>query len=393
MKLFSNLTLAAVLGLSLVGCSVFEDEDEALPELPVIQAKFNPTISWQEQVGDGVEHYFSRLRPVIYNDVVYAASREGTVSAFNFADGKTLWSVDLRDDAEAFFASKKSQRLSGGLSVAYGKLYIGTENGEVMALDLDDGKIIWRIKVQGEVMAEPVGGEGLLIVNTSAGHLIALHPDTGEKRWQFDQEVAPLTLRGISTPIVESGGVIFGRSDGKLCVVIAETGLEAWQQSVATAVGASELERLVDVDTKPVLSGSTVYALAYNGNLIASDVQSGRIKWKKEYSSYRNLAYDAGTLYLTDVSGNVYAVNAFDGKEQWQQTVLARRGLTDVYADGDYLVIGDNLGVIHWLDKSTGELVSRLELDDDGFFVGAVGERNKVVVMTRDGELSAIETP
>lgn len=393
MKLFSKLTLAAVMGLSLAGCSVFEDDEDALPELPVIEQQFNPSVSWQESIGDGVEHYFSRLRPVLHDNVVYAASREGVVSALNFTSGDVIWSVDLRNDADSFFEGKKSQRISGGLSVAYGKLYLGTEHGEVMALSLDNGSVIWRAKVKGEVITEPVGGEGLLFVNSGAGFLLALHPDTGEQRWQFEQEVPPLTLRGNSAPIVENGGVIFGSANGKLNVVIAETGLEAWQQSVATVVGASELERLVDVDTQAVVVGTTIYSLAYNGNLIAAEMQSGQIKWRKEYSSYRNMSYDAGVLYLTDVSGHVFAVDAFDGTQKWKQTVLERRGLTDVYAAGDHLVVGDSLGFLHWLDKSSGQLVSRLELDDTGFFVGAIGDKNNIVVMTRDGELSAITTP
>lgn len=396
MKTFSKLTATVLFGLCLSGCSTFDDSnDDEIPELAAIEAKFSPTISWQEQVGDGVEHHFSRLAPTIHNGVVYAASREGIVTAIGLDSGDEIWSIDLREKAEGMFSfgSGESARVGGGLSVAYGKLFLGTEHGEVIALNIDSGDVLWRQKVVGEVIAPVTSGEGLVFVNTAAGQLIALHPDDGDQRWKYEQEVPPLTLRGISAPVFENGGVILGSANGKLNVIIAQSGLEAWNQSVATAVGASELERLVDVDTKVQTSGTTIYSLAYNGNLIAVDMQSGGIKWKKEYSSYRNLAYSTQVLYLTDVTGHVYAVSALDGSKIWQQSALKSRGLTGVYAQDEYLVIGDSLGVLHWLDKETGELVSRIELDSTGFYVDAVGDKKRIVVMTRDGEVSAIDTP
>ena len=395
MRILAKLTCAVMLSMSITGCSLFEDEDDPdiIPELVEIEAKFEPDIQWQEQVGDGVEHHFSRLKPVMFEGKVFAASREGIVSAFDANSGDELWSIDLRSDADGFFDDQQSQRVAGGITVAFNKLYLGTEHGEVFALNLSDGSIIWNKKVKGEVITPPGAGDGLIVVNTGAGYLVALHPDSGEQRWEYEQEVPPLTLRGISSPVVGSGGVIFGSANGKLNVVISQSGLEAWKQSVATAVGASELERLVDVDTQPVIGGDTIYSLSYNGNLIAVDVQSGQIKWKKEYSAYRNIALDGFNIYLTDVSGHVYAVDSRNGELIWKQSQLQRRGLTGTYSSDDYVLVGDSLGYLHWLDKSSGEMVSRIELDSDGLYVAAIGKGKQVIVQSRNGEITALTTP
>ncbi|MFP3459160.1 PQQ-binding-like beta-propeller repeat protein, partial [Psychrobacter sp. SIMBA_152] len=76
------------------------------------------------------------------------------------------------------------------------------------------------------------------------------HPDTGEERWSFEQEVPPLTLRGQSSPTVANGGVLLGLETGKLSVLISESGYSAWSAEIAVPKGASEFERLVDVDTQ-----------------------------------------------------------------------------------------------------------------------------------------------
>ncbi len=398
MKLFSRLSLAAALVIGLAACSSSDDdEDIMIAELTDIEEKFEPKINWQEQVGGGVEGHFSRLMPVLNKEVVYAASREGIVSAFSFVSGDELWSVDIRKEAGGYlsglFSEKASARVSGGLTVAYDKVYLGTENGEVISLDATNGSIVWRKPVKGEVIAPPAAGEGLIVVNTGAGYLVALHPDNGEMRWEYEQEVPSLTLRGISTPLVDNGGVIFGSANGKLNVVIADSGIEAWKQSVATAVGASELERLVDVDSQPVVLGDTIYSLAYNGNLLAVNLRSGQIKWKKEYSSYLNLSMSGFMLYLTDYMGHIYAVDSRDGSEVWKQNSMTNRGLTGAYSHGDYVVVGDTQGYLHWLDKDNGEFVARIELDDTGLYVEAIGKDNTIVVQTRDGEVSVISVP
>jgi outer membrane protein assembly factor BamB len=141
---------------------------------------------------------------------------------------------------------------------------------------------------------------------------------------------------------------------------------------------------MVDVDSSPIVVGSVIYSLAYNGNLLAVDVRSGQIQWKKVYSSYRNLSMNGFMLYLTDYVGHVYAVDSRDGSELWQQTGLSNRGLTGAYSSGDHVVVGDNFGYLHWLAKDTGEFVARKELDDTGFYVEAVGKDNTIVVQTRD---------
>ena len=70
-----------------------------------------------------------------------------------------------------------------------------------------------------------------------------------------------------------NGGVLLGLETGKLNVLISESGYSAWSAEIAVPKGASEFERLVDVDTKPIISGQFAYAIAYNGNLSAVDIR------------------------------------------------------------------------------------------------------------------------
>lgn len=390
MKKLSLAVLALCSSAFLAGCSSKDEDELALPE---INNQFDTKIVWQQSVGDGVEHYFSRLTPAVFKDVVYAASRDGKVAAFSLADGKRLWETDVREDSSIWPWQGESAKLSGGVLQAYGKLYIGSEHGSVVALDRETGDIVWRKSVPGEALSTPEAGDGLIYANLGSGKLVALHPDTGEERWRYEQEMPALTLRGLSSPTSAAGGVLVGEETGRLSVLIANNGFTAWTADIAVAKGSSEFERLVDVDTKPLVSGSFVYSIAYNGNLVALDLRNGNVVWKREYSSYREMALVGQTIYVVDSDGVVYALDKDSGIERWSQAALRGWYVTGPGVLGDYVAVGDQEGNLHWLNKETGALVARAEFDSSGFFVEPINADDKLLVITRDGELSAIAKP
>ncbi|KPM83066.1 outer membrane protein assembly factor BamB [Pseudoalteromonas sp. ACER1] len=391
MKKLTAATLALCIA-TLTGCSSSDDEEELV--LPEIVNQFETDVVWQESIGDGVQHYFSRLTPAIHNDVVYVANREGEVEALSLENGDTLWQTDVRENPAFWpWETTESAKLSGGILQAYGKIFVGSEHGYLTALDRETGEIVWRKTMPGEVLAKPAAGDGLIFVNLGSGKLLAVHPDTGEERWRFEQEVPPLTLRGQSSPTVANGGVLLGLETGKLSVLISENGYSAWSAEIASPKGASEFERLVDVDTQALISGPYAYAIAYNGNLAAVDIRSGNVVWKREYSSYRDLSMDSQSIYVVDSDGVIYSLDKTSGIERWSQPALRGWYLTGPTVAGKYLALGDQEGNLHWLDKETGELVSREDFDSSGFFIEPVVAGDKLILYTRDGEVSAVKIP
>ena len=392
-----KLQLKPVLLLTAVMLTACSSKEELV--LPPVTNSIAPTEVWDASIGSGVAHYESALTPIIVNDTVYAASREGLVAAFDLASGKRKWQFDLRKPAGSSLWqsinavwSGDNARISGGISFGYDKLYFGTENGDVVALS-PSGELIWRVEVTGEVLVKPAVGEGLVVVATGAGTLIALHPDTGEQRWQFENEQPALTLRGISEPVIEGGGVIYGSGGGQLGVVIAERGYQAWEEAVGIPSGSTELSRLADVDAKPLVNAGTVYSIAYNGALMAHELRSGRQIWKRDYASFRNMAMAGDTLYLVDSVGRIYAIDSRSGTEKWSQFGLNKHYLTGPVVYKDYLVIGDNQGNLHWVNRQTGDFVARQSMDSSGFYTEAVTDGNYLLVQSRNGELVLLQTP
>lgn len=402
--------------LSLSACSVipdwmnpgtwFEDEEEvAIKTLKPIEARFSPQRLWDAEVGNGVEYYFSRLSPAFGYDKVFAASRQGLIVAFNEKTGKKVWSLDLaeyRDEGmlsgvSRIWSDGISAKVSGGLAVSYSTVFLGTENGVVIAIDADSGNVKWQTKVKGEVLAQPAVDEGLVVVNTGSGNLYALDAETGEQRWMYESEVPALTLRGIANPTISNGGAIVGTASGKVAVNILDSGQTLWEQTVAAPTGATELERLVDIDSQTIVFGGVIYVVSYNGTLAAMDLRSGRVIWKREYRSYRRMSMAGNTLFVVDDKSQVYALDRRNGVELWAQVSMRGRDLTGAAPMGNYVVIGDKFGHLHWLAQDSGEIVARHQVGDDdedeGIYVAPVVDGNVLYSVTRDGQIVAVQIP
>ncbi|MCO4798407.1 MAG: outer membrane protein assembly factor BamB [Colwelliaceae bacterium] len=379
-----------------MACSSTEDEiDKTEPvELTEINQQFSPKVIWEDS-GNGVDDYFSRLKPAVAYGKVYSASREGSVYAHDRESGKEIWHVDLRDDNKdgGFFASKKSALLSGGPVAGINKVFVGSENGKIFALEAETGAISWQATVKGEVISAPALDSGSLVVNTVSGIVKSFNASNGEEQWKIEQDVPSLTLRGVSSPAIAAGGVVVGSPNGSVTVYILETGQEGWSVDVGEATGSTELERVIDIDSKPIIYGDKVYAISARGNLMAIDLRSGRVLWKRQYSSHRQMTVSGNSIFLTNISGHVYAVDRNDGIERWSQLALTNRNVTGPVVSNKHVVVGDFEGYLHWLDLDTGEIVARHEVDGSGIYSTPTVSQNILFVQSRDGDLQAIKTP
>ncbi|MDK9736178.1 outer membrane protein assembly factor BamB [Vibrio sp. D404a] len=380
-KMFPKATLCALaLGL-LAGCASEEDTVIMAP-VPTVTSEFTPSQEWSASVGDGVGHYFSKLTPEYAYDKVFVASRDGMLKALDPETGKEIWKTDLEKDVIA--------RISGGLTAGYGKVFLGSENGEMIAVDEETGEELWRVSVNGEVLAAPATENNMVLVHTSRGMMVALDQATGEEKWTISTEVPSLTLRGDSAPVTVSGGVFWGTANGRLAAAIVDRGQLIWQQPVGTPKGATEIDRLVDVDSSPVVLGGTLYTVGVNGQLIAIDLRSGKPVWKRNYSSAIDLASDGSRLFVVTDNDHLAAVDARSGTEIWSTSLLENRLLTAPAIINGYVVVGDTEGYLHWLDRATGDFVAQQLVDDSGFAVAPIELSGGYLVVTRNGDVKKL---
>ena len=367
MKRATWTMLAALFGLTLAGCHSFKKEN-VQPPTPLVKS-FQPTVQvtrlWRANVGDGAGVSGVRLRPAVVDGVLYADSTDGKIAAFDAATGKTLWSKSSRTHGWFGWGDKKrvDALYAGGPAVFGDLLVVGTLDGHVYALNAKSGDPRWSAELNASVLASPVIVGDLVVVRTQDGRVYGLDAASGDRRWVYDQGNVPLlSLRGNGAMLVANGVVFMGSDDGKLVALRQDNGTRLWEQKLASGEGRTEIDRLNDSDGSVLLEGSTLYTAAYHGNLVAVDGPSGRPLWTHPFSSFGALDANDHAIFGVDDQSRVWAFDKSGGADMWKNDALKYRWLTGPAVQGNYAVVGDVEGYVHWLQVGDGALAARERL-------------------------------
>lgn len=381
-----HAAVAVLIVFALGGCTTIKGwfggkKDKAAEPAELTDFTASATVSklWSAQAGKGEQRLGIRQRPAVADGRVYAAAVEGGVRAFDLQTGKSVWHYD------------SELPLSGGPGAGDGLVVIGTLEGDVIALDAATGAEKWKAKVGNEIISAPAIGNGLVIVHVNDGRVSAYDAATGERRWFWTKELPVLTVRGNATPTIGPGYVFIGNDDGSVTALSMADGSELWSQAVGQAEGRSELERMADIDGSPVLDGTTLYATSYKKQTLAIDAPSGRPMWSKDNGGVGGLGLGSDRLVVADPGGTVWALDRATGAAMWQQAGLVRRNLSAPAVQGDYAVVGDFDGYLHWLKLSDGTLAARARVGGDAVLAQPVVADGILIVQNIEGELTAFQ--
>jgi outer membrane protein assembly factor BamB len=96
------------------------------------------------------------------------------------------------------------------------------------------------------------------------------------------------------------------------------------------------------------------------------------------------------SLYLVDDHSRIYSVDRRNGLELWSNSTLKNRQLTAAAVVEGYLVVGDLEGYLHFIDRSNGDVVGRIQVDDDGLYAQPLVVDDKIYVQGRSGKVAIV---
>lgn len=347
-----RLLALALLASSLAGCKIFggNDKKENI-DPPTELVDFDPVVRvdrlWSSSVGKGERKLGLRQAPAIGDGRVFTANLAGDVSAHATDSGRELWTVETE------------LPLSAGPGLGEGTLVVGSLDGDVIALNPDTGAERWRATVSSEVIARPAIARGIAVVRSNDGRVFGFNITDGSRRWVFDRGLPSLTLRGNAPPAIDGDSVYIGYDSGEVIALRLDDGSMRWEQRIAEPEGRTELERMVDIDGELVATPGELYAASYKGQVVALDPGSGRQLWNRDLVVYTGLNLVGDRLLVSDRAGTVWALDRRSGAAVWRHDGLAHRWLTTPAVHGDYAVVGDLEGYLHWLRLDNGEIAAR----------------------------------
>jgi outer membrane protein assembly factor BamB len=365
--------------LAVAACSKDKPIDEPAKLTPVT-ATLRVVQVWKASVDDKKAVPLRLgLSLAVDGNRVYAAGHKGDVMALELASGRLVWRTRLKAS------------LSGGTAVGDGLALIGTSDGQLFALDSGSGARRWSVRVNGEVLAPAAISEHLIALRTVDGKLHALSPEDGHELWAQQEQVPRLSLRGTARPVIAGDLVLCGFDNGKVLAVNTGDGSVQWEAVISPPHGRTELERLVDIDTAVRVAGQDVYTVGFQGKVAMLALDTGQVWWSHDASSYRNLTLDDDTLYMATADGEIAALRTRTGAELWRQKALLYRRITALATvdDVNALVAADFQGFVHFLDKATGALAARVRAGKVRISNTPLVVGNLVLVLNDRGQITA----
>lgn len=317
----------------LTGCTSMT----AKPNKLVVEKKWARSTLEEEYLGGRRIHRFT---PILTDKLIVAANSIDGVVAYDRERGSVRWRLDIRDGVE------------GGGYLTEDVLYFGAGDGQLYAVGIEDGHILWTYPLKAEGLARPLVHNGTLYVLGGNNVAHALDAKTGKLNWIYNRrEAGTLSVRGGSQPAISGDLVLIGFSDGSLVGLNRSSGALVWETNL------NRNKRFRDVDATPVIDGNTAFVSSYDGALYAVGTNDGRIQWSLEDGGYDEVLLQGSTLFYSSSNGKTMAIDKGSGKVKWSQDNPKGIATSPVLYKGT-LLVGEMDGDLRFLDPRNGDLLN-----------------------------------
>lgn len=378
------LIAGVVAGVLFSGCSTvsntvdklnpFSSSGAKIAPLPALAADAGRTV-WSASIGKAGGYLFS---PAVVGDAVFVADQKGGV--YRLEAGRVVWKIDA------------GQALSAGVAADARVVVVATAKGGVLAFDAASGKPLWQAQVSSEVLAPPALGDGGVAVRSGDNRIFLFDVHTGARKWMYQRPMPALAVRTTGAPVFADGYVFAGFPGGKLVALAQNNGAPVWEGTVAQPKGATELDRVADIVVAPVIDGTQICAVAFQGRVACFDMaQGGAVIWSRDISSARGLVLDGRYLFVTDENDVVYALDRLTGGSLWKQDKLRQRGVSGPAVQGKAVAVADAEGYVHFLSREEGAFVGRVKTDGSAIRVPLQQLRGNFLSQSTGGDIRVIE--
>jgi outer membrane protein assembly factor BamB len=352
------------------------------------------SVAWRTSIGSGSGRDGRVATPPIVADGrVYTMDAGTQLTATDASSGSRVWTFDVEPEKEGGGGA------GGGVTYDRGRLYVGTGYAQVIALEADSGKEVWRQTLTAPVRAAPTVGAGRLLAITVDTQIHALELATGRRQWTHSGITETAGFYGGSSAAVEGTIAIAAFSSGEILAQRVDNGRVLWSDSLAGALRADPVSSLADIRGLPVVDRGQVFAASNAGRVVAIDLRSGGRIWDQNFGSLSTPWLAGDYIFMVTVDAELVCVTRRDGRIRWVTQLRrfrdekAKRGRV-VWAGpvlaGSKLFVANSEGEAYTVSPLTGEIDgTRIRLPG-GVFVSPIVANRTTYVLTDNGDLVAL---
>ncbi len=292
--------------------------------------------------------------------MVYVGTRDGYLFGLDAVEGQVQWELAM-EGAVSGVPVVVSEDDQPSL------LLVGTDNGVIHAIGVDDRKTVWRYETPGRIRNAPVVHDGVVFFVNSRDQVYAVDLRSGEWRWQYEQELqTDFTVHGHAglafLPSDEEGvelGTLFSCFDnGKVVALAAGSGQSLWISSVAPPEGGD----FIDCDSTPLVDpeAGAVFVSGQSTGVFSLGIEQGEERWRFPMRAASSLvATSDGALVGTSSLEGVFVLESDGSLLRWRSRTDPGVLSTPVVVEDIVFVNHSELGLLAF-ELGSGELMAQL---------------------------------
>ena len=337
------------------------------------------------------EKYFITSTPIIASNKIFVLNAKGDVLAYSliYKNKSPLWIKNIN--------SPEMRKAFGGGGITFYRdvLYVTSGNKEVVALNAETGKEIWRIELNNGVRSAPQVIKDKLFVKTIDNKLYALSTKEGKILWTHDGASESIGIFGTASIFASDEEIIVPHSSGQLHKISTINGEQIWSIDLNFAKLNLPETLLTDIDVTPFIHNNKLYIAGNIGAVFVIDLNSGELLAKANIENARSIWVAEDYIYAIDGNNKLYALYEKTMTAKWitklpkflnEAKEKHRILLTGPLLAGNHLVVVSDKGKIYFIDPNNGDIQYEYDAPKDISLMPVVAN-NKLVLLNNFGKL------
>lgn len=369
-RLIRHVAAIALLG-TLAACGSSKPEPAPLESLDAKSATVRATIAWSTRVGE--------VQPTaalaVAGGRVALSSADGNLLVLDVANGREAWRAQIKGNVSA----------AAGFDGRYAAVV--TDANELQVFD--QGKLLWQERQPGRVMTAPVVAGERVFLQAVDRSVRAYDVLDGRWLWAYQRPGAEPLALGSRLVIQPFRDTLLVGQGSRLVGLDPLKGTARFDVNVGTPRGSNEVERLADLVGPMARVDDEACVRVFQFSVACLELNRGSVRWSRPQAGTQAVAADLRTVVGADGTDRLTAWKAENGDFLWRVDRFIHRRLGVPVIWGERIVVGDAEGYVHILSKADGRTLARVELDS-AVVAPPVISGDLLLVLTRKGTVSAL---
>ena len=351
-------------------------------------------IAWRANVGDGSDRRSALTTPpVASNDTIYTIDSRQMIVATDADSGNRRWSKKLDSNKR-----RDGTGIGSGIALEGDRLVIASGYGFVAALDANNGNEIWRTETEAPMTGSPTIKDGRIFVSSNNNEVLAMDLAGGDLLWS-DQAIAESArVLGSPSPAAVEDIVVAPYSSGEVIAYLASNGRRLWSEALASVGQFTPISSINDIGARPILGGGLVFAGSQSGVLAAIDGRTGNRVWQQPIGTTQAPALAGQYLFIMGVDAELACIKAGTGQVVWVKSLTkfsnekkqeGRLTYAGPMIASNRILVLSSKGELIAFDPQSGNETDRLKIGDP-VYIEPIAVQDKLIVLTDDARLVAV---